>query len=136
MFIHSLIIASNCLSMVEDPSVPMTMRQIAQWVMPTLPNFRVTAKGEPKKSDPGVTNIRNAKSPHWRRWLGPESRCLVLFTSFSENELMPDGSRPPIWFAFGDGRPLSFFAGIWTRWAGVRKVKKGSVETSRFCENC
>lgn len=24
-----------------------------------------------KKTDPGVTNIRNTKSPHWRRWLGP-----------------------------------------------------------------
>jgi hypothetical protein len=27
---------------------------------------------------PGITtNIRNTKSPHWRRWLTPESRCLV-----------------------------------------------------------
>src|SRR6476620_976938 len=24
-----------------------------------------------------TTNIRNTKSPHWRRWLAPESRCLV-----------------------------------------------------------
>jgi putative SOS response-associated peptidase YedK len=80
---------------------------MARWGMPTPPKFLVTAKGEPKKSDPGVTNIRNAKSPHCRRWLGVESRCLVPFTSFSENELMPDGSRPPIWFAFDDDRPLS-----------------------------
>jgi len=34
--------------------------------------------------DAGVTNVRNAKSPHWRRWLGVESRCIVPFTSFSE----------------------------------------------------
>jgi putative SOS response-associated peptidase YedK len=93
----------------------------------------VTATGKPKAADSGVTNIRNAKSPHWRRWMGVESRCLVPFTSFSENEVMPDGSRPPIWFAFGgDDRPLSFFAGIWTRWAGVRKVKEGPVETDLF----
>jgi putative SOS response-associated peptidase YedK len=105
---------------------------MARWGMPTPPKFLVTAKGEPKKSDSGVTNIRNAKSPHWRRWLGVESRCLVPFTSFSENEVMPDGSRPPIWFAFGDDRPLAFFAGIWTRWAGVRKVKEGLVEADIF----
>ena len=30
-----------------------------------------------KKTDPGVTNIRNVKSSHWRRWLGVESRCIV-----------------------------------------------------------
>ena len=105
---------------------------MARWGMPTPPKFLVTATGKPKASDSGVTNIRNAKSPHWRRWLGPESRCLVPFTSFSENELMPDGSRPPIWFAFGDDRPLSFLAGIWTPWAGVRKVKEGPVETDLF----
>ena len=29
-----------------------------------------------------VTNIRNTKSPHWRRWFGPESRCLVPVNSF------------------------------------------------------
>ncbi len=31
-----------------------------------------------------ITNIRNTKSPHWRRWLGPEHRCLVPVTSFCE----------------------------------------------------
>jgi hypothetical protein len=36
--------------------------------------------------DPGSTNVRNVKSPHWRRWLGFESRCVVPFTRFSENE--------------------------------------------------
>jgi hypothetical protein len=28
----------------------------------------------------------------------------------------------PVWFAFDETRPLAFFAGIWTRWTGVRKV--------------
>jgi hypothetical protein len=30
-----------------------------------------------RSSDPGVTNVRNTTSPHWRRWLAPESRCVV-----------------------------------------------------------
>jgi hypothetical protein len=25
-----------------------------------------------KKSDPGITNVRNVRSPRWRRWLGVE----------------------------------------------------------------
>src|ERR1700710_1558787 len=40
---------------------------LARWGMPS-PVFAL--KG--KKTDPGVTNIRNVKSAHWRRWLGPE----------------------------------------------------------------
>ena len=59
------------------------------------------------------------------RWLGVESRCVVPFSSFSENEVLPDGSRPPVWFAFDESRPLAFFAGLWTRWTSVRKVKEG-----------
>jgi hypothetical protein len=30
-------------------------------------------------TDPGVTNVRNVSSPHWRRWLGLESRCVGAF---------------------------------------------------------
>lgn len=99
----------------------------ARWGMPS-PVFAL--KG--RNSDPGVTNIRNTKSPHWRRWLGPESRCVVPFTSFSENEQLPDGSRPPVWFAFDESRPLAFFAGIWTRWTSVRKVKEGETTNDLF----
>jgi putative SOS response-associated peptidase YedK len=100
---------------------------LARWGMPS-PVFAL--KG--KKTDPGVTNIRNVKSPHWRRWLGPESRCLVPFTSFSENELTPGGSKQPIWFAFDSDRPLAFFAGIWTRWTSIRKVREGEVTAELF----
>ena len=57
---------------------------MARWGMPS-PVFAL--KG--KNSDPGVTNIRNVKSPHWRRWLGIENRCVVPWTSFSENEVLP-----------------------------------------------
>jgi putative SOS response-associated peptidase YedK len=31
---------------------------------------------EGRKSDPGVTNVRNVTLPHWRRWQGVENRCL------------------------------------------------------------
>jgi putative SOS response-associated peptidase YedK len=100
---------------------------MARWGMPS-PVFAL--KG--KNSDPGVTNVRNVTSPHWRRWLGIESRCVVPWTSFSENEVLPDGSRPPIWFAFDKTRPLAFFAGIWTRWISVRKVKEGETTNDIF----
>ena len=86
-----------------------------------------------KRTDPGVTNIHNVKSPHWRRWLGPENRCLVPFTSFSENEVLPDGRRPPVWFALGQERPLACFAGIWAPgWTSVRKLKEGEVAADLF----
>ena len=54
------------------------------------------------------------------------------FTSFAENETLPDGSSPPVWFAFDESRPLAFFAGIWTRWTSVRKVKEGKVTADLF----
>jgi putative SOS response-associated peptidase YedK len=100
---------------------------LARWGMPS-PAFAL--KG--RNSDPGVTNVRNAASPHWRRWLGMENRCVVPFTSFSENEVLPDGSRPPVWFALDDSRPLAVFAGIWTRWTSVRKVKEGETTNDLF----
>jgi putative SOS response-associated peptidase YedK len=100
---------------------------MARWGMPS-PIFAL--KG--RNCDSGVTNIRNAASPHWRRWLGPENRCVMPFTSFSENEQLPDGSKPPVWFAFDQMRPLAFFAGIWTRWTSVRKVKEGETTNDIF----
>ena len=36
--------------------------------------------------------------------------------------------KTPTWFAFGDDRPLSFFAGIWTAWRGTRGTKANPVE--------
>ena len=102
---------------------------MARWGMPS-PVFALQGK----KSDPGVTNVRNVTSPHWRRWLGIENRCVVPWTSFSQNEVLPGGSRPTVWFAFNEARPLAFFAGIWTRWTSVRKVKEGEPQmtSSRF----
>jgi putative SOS response-associated peptidase YedK len=100
---------------------------MARWGMPS-PAFAL--KG--RNSDSGITNIRNVKSPHWRRWLGTENRCLVPFTSFSENEHLPDGRKPPVWFALDETRPLAFFAGMWTRWTSVRKVKEGETTNDLF----
>jgi putative SOS response-associated peptidase YedK len=52
---------------------------MARWGMPS-PIFAL--KG--RNSDSGVTNVRNAASPHWRRWLGVESRCVVPFLRSGE----------------------------------------------------
>jgi putative SOS response-associated peptidase YedK len=100
---------------------------MARWGMPS-PVFAL--KGRDR--DPGVTNVRNTALPHWRRWLVPECRCVVPFTSFSENEVLPDGRKPPIWFALGEDRPLACFAGIWTPWKSVRKVKEGVTQNDVF----
>jgi putative SOS response-associated peptidase YedK len=100
---------------------------MARWGMPS-PIFAL--KG--KKTDPGVTNVRNTASSHWRRWLGMENRCVVPFTSFAEHEVLPDDSRPPIWFAFDESRPLACFAGIWTNWTSVRKLNEGETTNDLF----
>lgn len=101
---------------------------MARWGMPTPPAFLVG-----KRTDPGVTNIRNVASPHWRRWLGVEHRCLVPFTSFSEIDSRPGAARNhPVWFALGSDRPQACFAGIHTRWTLVRKLKEGEVTLDIF----
>ena len=100
---------------------------MARWGMPSPVS---ALKG--RNADSGITNIRNVKSPHWRRWLGTEHRCVVPFTSFSENETLPDGKKPTVWFAFDETRPLAFFAGLWTNWTSVRKVKEGETTNDIF----
>lgn len=100
----------------------------ARWGMPTPQVFL-----EGKRTDPGVTNIRNVASAHWRRWLGVEHRCLVPFTSFSKIDSRPGAPRNhPVWFALGADRPLAFFAGIRTEWTLVRKLKEGEVTAELF----
>ena len=90
---------------------------MARWGMPGPPQFG----GQP------VTNIRNVKSPHWRRWLGKGSRCIVPATSFCEYaDTKP--RKTPIWFALSDDRPLFAFAGLWTPWRGVRGPKSAPVD--------
>jgi putative SOS response-associated peptidase YedK len=53
----------------------------ARWGMPS--SVFVLTK---KKTDLRVINIRNIASPHWRHWLGVESRRVVPFTSLSTND--------------------------------------------------
>ncbi|MGY3133469.1 putative SOS response-associated peptidase YedK [Bradyrhizobium sp. USDA 4501] len=75
---------------------------MARWGMPSSSKAmtdatkkrvqKLGAKGKPvdfkelfrMEPDSGATNIRNVKSKHWTRWLGPENRCVVPFNSFSE----------------------------------------------------
>jgi putative SOS response-associated peptidase YedK len=90
---------------------------MARWGMP----------GPPQYGGAPVTNIRNLDSPHWRGWLGRQNRCLVPATSFCEYaDTKP--RKTPIWFAIAEDRPLFAFAGLWTRWHGVRGPKSAPVE--------
>lgn len=125
----------------------------ARWGMPTAGNImfqaakkraeKLEAKGKTvdftellrMEPDAGVTNIRNLSSKHWTRWTGEAHRCLVPFTSFSE--YAPDanpakGARDIVWFALDESRPLAFFAGLWTNWTSVRKVKEGEVNADLY----
>jgi len=91
-------------------------------------DYRELLRMEP---DSGVTNIRNTSSAHWKKWLGPESRCLVPFTSFAEFDTI-DGKKVQTWFAADKSRPLMAFAGVWTNWTSVRKAREGEVTTDVF----
>lgn len=60
---------------------------------------------------------------------------MVPATEFSEYGQVrdPETKRLPLhWFALAEDRPLFAFAGIWTRWTSVRKVKEGEVEAEIF----
>ncbi|WP_298255005.1 SOS response-associated peptidase family protein [Bradyrhizobium sp.] len=89
-------------------------------------DFKQLLRMEP---DGGTTNIRNVKSKHWTRWLGVENRCVVPFNSFSEFNKAEGGD---IWFALDETRPLACFAGIWTNWTSVRKVKEGETNNDLY----
>lgn len=95
-----------------------------RWGMPS-PAERVRGN-----SDPGTTNVRNPQYGHWQQYVGVEHRCVVPVTSFAEPSPVdvkdPEtGVKKNYWFALNEERPLFFFAGLWTRWQGVRKVKEG-----------
>jgi len=108
-------------------NAPDGQRELANllWGMPT-PIERV--KG---KADYGTTNIRNPQYGHWQQYVGIENRCVVPVTSFAEPSPTPGDKDPEtgiqrnVWFARNEHKPLFFFAGLWTRWQGVRKVKDG-----------
>ena len=91
---------------------------------------KLRAKGNPvdfdeilkMEPDSGTTNIRNVASRHWTRWLGAANRCVVPMTSFSEFNREAGGD---VWFSLDNSRPLCVFAGIWTTWSSVRKIRTG-----------
>ncbi len=98
-----------------------------RWGMPS-PAFAL----KNRNYDRGITNVRNTTSTHWRRWLGVQHRCVVPFTAFSEPNVGIGGNKEPVWFALNEDRPLAFFAGIWTQWTSVRKVKDGETTDNLF----
>jgi putative SOS response-associated peptidase YedK len=97
-----------------------------RWGMPTLWNgWRATPIPAPPTSA-----IR--QYGHWQQYVGIEHRCVVPVTSFAEPSPTPNDKDPEtggiqrnFWFALNEERPLFFFAGLWNRWHGVRKVKEG-----------
>ena len=101
--------------------------RMMRWGMPS-PDF--VLKG--KKTDKGVTNVRNTASPHWRRWLGPANRCVVPFTAFSEFGRVEGRAPGPVWFAPTGPQRTLFFAGIWTDWTSVRTLKEGETTNDLF----
>jgi len=102
----------------------------ARWGLPS-PQFAL----EGKRTDKGVTNVRNLASPHWRRWQGLQHRCLVPFTSFSEPSRDERGNFKATWFVGAEGQLTTpaFFAGIWVpQWTSVRKLMKGPETIDLF----
>ena len=101
--------------------------KLARWGMPS-PAFAL----EGRSVDRGVTNIRNTQSPHWRRWLGPSHRCLVPFSAFAEHVKTATGFHP-LWFAMHEETEAPpCFAGLATRWTGVRRKAEGEVTLTLF----
>jgi putative SOS response-associated peptidase YedK len=89
-------------------------------------DFKELLRMEP---DSGTSNIPNVGSDHRKRWLGPDNRCIVPFNSFSEFNKSEGGD---IWFALNENWPLACFAGFWTYWTSVRKVKEGETTNDLF----
>ncbi|WP_245508624.1 SOS response-associated peptidase family protein [Bradyrhizobium zhanjiangense] len=101
-------------------------------------NERMWSDGEPIDPSPTIDQAVNGGFP-WleircARCKTPsdvdlEHRCIVPFNSFSEFNKAEGGD---IWFALDGTRPLSCFAGIWTNWTSVRKVKEGETTNDLF----
>jgi putative SOS response-associated peptidase YedK len=95
---------------------------LARWGLPTPPQYI-------KSVDRGVTNIRNTRSQHWRRWLGRENRCLVPVDAFAEPLGKGKGNQ---WFAPADRRPACFAGLTVAGWTSVRKLKDGETTDDLF----
>jgi putative SOS response-associated peptidase YedK len=56
---------------------------------------------------------------------------VVPFTSFSELNKAEGGD---IWFTLDESLPLACFAGIWTNWTSVRKVRLSTTYSRSLIE--
>jgi len=77
-----------------------------------------------------VTNIRNVKSPHWKRWLKagkPLPGAVQQLLGVRAGAKSGHWQKAVVWFALDDDRPLTSFAGIWTEYAGDRGTKAKPV---------
>lgn len=57
------------------------------------------------------------------------------FTSFAEPNpaaKVPGGRTQNVWFARSPERSVMFFAGLWTRWRGVKRVRDGERDYELF----
>ena len=99
---------------------------LARWGLPSLV---VPDAGKPYR---GNTNIRRPWLDDWKGYLGAEHRCLVPFNRFSEPTRLADGQSGNAWFALDESEPPLFFAGLRTRWRGMRRKDEGVMDHEVF----
>lgn len=95
---------------------------LARWGMPSLKDAPT------EKPNRGTTNIRHPWFDDWKGYLGEPHRCLVPLTRFSEPTKLDDGASGNAWFAIDASEPVTFFAGLWTRWVGTRRKDEGPMD--------
>jgi len=100
--------------------------RLARWGLPSLKDAST------EKPNKGTTNVRHPWFDDWKGYLGIEHRCLVPFNRFAEPTKLEDGKSGNAWFAFGEEAPVSFFAGLWTRWHGTRRKDEGPIDHDVF----
>jgi putative SOS response-associated peptidase YedK len=76
--------------------------------------------------------VRHPWFADWKGYLSVEHRCLVPLTRFAEPCKLEDGSSGNAWFALSQDEPLTFFAGLFTRWTGMRRKDEGVMEHLTF----
>jgi len=96
---------------------------LARWGLASLKDSPAT-----EKPNRGTTNVRHPWFDDWKGYLGPEHRCLVPLTRFAEPCKLEDGSSGNAWFALSKDEPLTFFAGLWTSWTGMRRKDEGVMD--------
>jgi len=95
---------------------------LARWGMPSL------GDAPTEKPNRGTTNIRHPWFEDWKGYLGVEHRCLVPLTRFAEPCKLENGASGNAWFALSKDEPLTFFAGLYTKWTGTRRKDEGPMD--------